>query len=118
MIKFKKMHGNGNDFVVIENLTKENSLSKSQVIKMGDRKKGLGFDQLITINPPKKSEHDFYVKFYNSDGSEADMCMNGVRSVGAFLWEAGLSPKKPLLLGTKSKPVLVKPTHSLSLIHI
>ncbi len=112
MIKFKKMHGNGNDFVVIENLTKESSLSKSQVIKMGDRKKGLGFDQLITINPPKKSEHDFYVKFYNSDGSEADMCMNGVRSVGAFLWEAGLSPKKPLLLGTKSKPVLVKPTHS------
>ena len=112
MIKFKKMHGNGNDFVVIENLTKENSLSKSQVIKMGDRKKGLGFDQLITINPPKKSEHDFYIKFYNSDGSEADMCMNGVRSVGAFLWEAGLAPKKPLLLGTKSKPILVKPTHS------
>ena len=112
MIKFKKMHGNGNDFVIVENLTKENSLSKSQVIKMGDRKKGLGFDQLITINPPKKSEHDFYIKFYNSDGSEADMCMNGVRSVGAFLWEAGLAPKKPLLLGTKSKPILVKPTHS------
>ena len=106
------MHGNGNDFVIVENLTKENSLSKSQVIKMGDRKKGLGFDQLITINPPKKSEHDFYIKFYNSDGSEADMCMNGVRSVGAFLWEAGLAPKKPLLLGTKSKPILVKPTHS------
>ena len=112
MIKFKKMHGNGNDFVIVENLTKENSLSKSQVIKMGDRKKGLGFDQLITINPPKKSEHDFYIKFYNSDGSEADMCMNGVRSVGAFLWEAGLAPKKPLLLETKSKPILVKPTHS------
>ena len=66
MIKFKKMHGNGNDIVVIENLTKENSLSKSQVIKMGDRKKGLGFDQLITINPPKKSEHDFCVKFSTS----------------------------------------------------
>tara|TARA_Y100001970_G_scaffold207475_1_gene252778 strand:+ start:14324 stop:15109 length:786 start_codon:yes stop_codon:yes gene_type:complete len=112
MIKFKKMHGNGNDFVVIENLTKLNSLSKSQLVKMGDRKKGLGFDQLITINPPKNSEHDFYVKFYNSDGSEADMCMNGVRSVGAFLWKDSIAPKKPLLLGTKSKPMLVKPTHS------
>ena len=54
MISFKKMHGNGNDFIVIENLTKAHSLSKSQLIKMGDRKKGLGFDQLITINPPKK----------------------------------------------------------------
>ena len=88
------------------------ALSKSQIIKMGDRKKGLGFDQLIAINPPINSQHDFYVKFYNSDGSEADMCMNGVRSVGAFLWEAQLAPKKPLLLGTKSKPVLIKPMGS------
>ena len=112
MLKFKKMHGNGNDFIVIENLTKKHVLSKSQLIKMGDRKKGLGFDQLITINPPINSKHDFYVKFYNSDGSEADMCMNGVRSVGAFLWEAQLAPKKSLLLGTKSKPVLIKPTGS------
>tara|TARA_B100000287_G_scaffold414532_1_gene447194 strand:+ start:1829 stop:2614 length:786 start_codon:yes stop_codon:yes gene_type:complete len=110
MIKFKKMHGNGNDFIVMENLTKANSLTKSQIVKMGDRKKGLGFDQLITINPPIKSNHDFYVKFYNADGSEADMCMNGVRSVGAFVWDAALAPKKSLLLGTKSKPVLIKPT--------
>ena len=103
------MHGNGNDFIIIESLTRANLLPKSQLIKMGDRKKGLGFDQLITINPPKNSKHDFYVKFFNSDGSEADMCMNGVRSVGAFLWEADLAPKKTLLLGTKSKPILVKP---------
>jgi diaminopimelate epimerase len=106
------MHGNGNDFIIIENLTQMHALSKSQIIKMGDRKKGLGFDQLIAINPPINSKHDFYVKFYNSDGSEADMCMNGVRSVGAFLWEAQLAPKKSLLLGTKSKPVLIKPTGS------
>ena len=112
MLKFKKMHGNGNDFIIIENLTQMHALSKSQIIKMGDRKKGLGFDQLIAINPPINSQHDFYVKFYNSDGSEADMCMNGVRSVGAFLWEAQLAPKKSLLLGTKSKPVLIKPMSS------
>jgi len=112
MLKFKKMHGNGNDFIVIENLTKKHVLSKSQLIKMGDRKKGLGFDQLITINPPKNFNHDFYIEFYNSDGSQADMCMNGVRSVGAFLWKAELAPKKPLLLGTKSKPILIKPTGS------
>ena len=112
MISFKKMHGNGNDFIVMENLTKSHSLSKSQLIKMGDRKKGIGFDQLITINPPKNANHDFYIKFFNSDGSEADMCMNGVRSVGAFLWEGALAPKKPLLLGTKSKPMLIKPMRS------
>ena len=94
MIKFKKMHGNGNDFIIIENLTIAQSLKKSQIIKIADRKKGLGFDQLITINPPKYTNHDFYIKFFNSDGSEADMCMNGVRSVGAFLWRDNLAPKK------------------------
>ena len=112
MIKFKKMHGNGNDFIIIENLTKVNALSKSQIIKIGDRNKGIGFDQLITINPPKKPNHDFYVNFFNSDGSQADMCMNGVRSVGAFLWDARLAPKKSLLLGTKSKSILIKPTNT------
>ena len=106
------MHGNGNDFIIIENLTKVNALSKSQIVKIGDRNKGIGFDQLITINPPKKPNHDFYVNFFNSDGSQADMCMNGVRSVGAFLWDARLAPKKSLLLGTKSKPILIKPTNT------
>ena len=98
MIKFKKMHGNGNDFIILENLTTNQKLSRSQLIKMGDRHKGLGFDQLIIINPPNDSNHDFYIRFFNSDGSEADMCMNGVRSVGAFLWKAELAPNKPLLL--------------------
>ena len=51
------MHGNGNDFIIVENLTNAHSLSKSQIVKIGDRKKGLGFDQLITINPPKNSNH-------------------------------------------------------------
>jgi diaminopimelate epimerase len=110
MLKFKKMHGNGNDFIVIENLTRTQHLTKSQIIKIGDRKKGLGFDQLLTINPPKKPDHDFYIRFFNTDGSEASMCMNGVRSVGAFLWDAGLAPRKSLLLGTKSKPILIEPT--------
>ena len=54
MIKFKKMHGNGNDFIIIENLTRPQPLTKAQIIKMGNRKTGIGFDQLITINPPNK----------------------------------------------------------------
>ena len=48
------MHGNGNDFVLLENLTHTQQLTKAMGSKMGDRKKGIGFDQLITINPPKK----------------------------------------------------------------
>jgi diaminopimelate epimerase len=112
MIKFKKMHGNGNDFIVIENLTQTTSLTKTQIKQIGDRKKGIGFDQLITINPPKKTNHDLYIRFFNTDGSEASMCLNGVRSVGAFVWAEKLFPKKPMLLGTKSKEVLIQPTAS------
>ena len=67
MIRFRKMHGNGNDFVLLENLTHTQQLTKAKVIKMGDRKKGIGFDQLITINPPKKPFHDFYIRFFNQD---------------------------------------------------
>ncbi len=114
MIKFKKMHGNGNDFIVIENLTQTVYLTKKQIKQIGDRKKGIGFDQLITINPPKKTNHDLYIKFFNTDGSEASMCLNGVRSVGAFVWEEGLLPKKQILLGTKSKEVLIEPTTSMN----
>jgi diaminopimelate epimerase len=112
MIKFKKMHGNGNDFILIENLTQTISLTKAQIQKLGDRKKGIGFDQLITINPPKKTNHDLYIRFFNTDGSEASMCLNGVRSVGAFVWEEKLLPKKPTLLGTRSKEVMIQPTAS------
>ena len=112
MIKFKKMHGNGNDFVIIDNLTQAISLTKTQIKKIGDRKKGIGFDQLITINPPKKTNHDLYIRFFNTDGSEASMCLNGVRSVGAFVWEEKLVPKKSTLLGTKSKEVMIQPTAS------
>ena len=64
MIKFKKMHGNGNDFIIIENLTRPQPLTKAQIIKMGNRKTGIGFDQLITINPPKKAHHDLYIRFF------------------------------------------------------
>ena len=112
MIRFRKMHGNGNDFVLLENLTHTQQLTKAKVIKMGDRKKGIGFDQLITINPPKKPFHDFYIRFFNTDGSEAIMCLNGVRSVGAFLWKENLFPKKTILLGTKSRTIQIDPTNS------
>jgi len=103
------MHGNGNDFVVIDNLTSIKQISKNQIIQMGDRKKGIGFDQLITINPPKKPQEDLHIRFFNADGSEATMCLNGVRSVGAFVWDADLAPKKELILGTKSHSVRIKP---------
>jgi len=105
MIAFEKMHGNGNDFVVIDTLTSNINFSKALVKKMADRKLGVGFDQLIAIYPPKKKEDDFFIKFFNADGSQADMCMNGLRCVAFFIWENRLAPKKVLNLGTKTNSI-------------
>ena len=108
MIAFEKMHGNGNDFVVIDTLTSNIVFSKALVKRMAHRKLGVGFDQLITIYPPKKKQDDFFIKFFNADGSQADMCMNGRRCVAYFIWENKLAPKKVLNLGTKTKGIKAK----------
>ena len=105
MIAFEKMHGNGNDFVVIDALTSNIAFPKALVKRMAHRKLGVGFDQLIVIYPPKKKQDDFFVKFFNADGSQADMCMNGLRCVAYFIWENKLAPKKVLNLGTKTKGI-------------
>ena len=108
MIAFEKMHGNGNDFVVIDALTSNITFSKALVKKIAHRKLGVGCDQLIAINPPKKKEDDFFIKFFNADGSQADMCMNGLRCVAYFIWKNKLAPKKILKLATKTKSIEAK----------
>ena len=79
MINFEKWHGNGNDFVIVNSIEQGFKLTKGFIKKIGDRNKGIGFDQLILIGLPTKHDHDFFIRFYNSDGSEADNCLNGIR---------------------------------------
>ena len=108
MIAFEKMHGNGNDFVVIDALTSNIVFSKALVKRIAHRKLGVGCDQLIAIYPPKKKQDDFFIKFFNADGSQAEMCMNGLRCVAYFIWKNKLAPKKVLNLGTKTKAIKAK----------
>ena len=68
MTSFDKMHGNGNDFVVVNSIEKDLVLRKSLIKKLSDRNCGIGFDQLILISVPTKDNHDFSVKFFNADG--------------------------------------------------
>ena len=82
-IGFTKMHGLGNDFVVIENMSGRISLSKEQVILLCDRHKGVGADGVILIE--KSNDSDCFMNYYNSDGTLAQMCGNGVRCVAKFL---------------------------------
>ena len=101
MINFEKWHANGNDFVIINSIEQSIKLKKSFIKKISNRNKGIGFDQLIVIGLPTKYDHDFFVRFYNSDSSEAGMCLNGIRCASSYIWKNSLAPKKKIFFKTK-----------------
>lgn len=94
IIGFTKMHGLGNDFVVIENMNGRINLSKEQIIILCNRHKGIGADGVILV---EKSENaDCFMNYYNADGTLAEMCGNGVRCVAKFLRDE-IFPKDNLI---------------------
>jgi len=88
-LRFTKMHGVGNDFVIVDCRTQPLALSPAQIAHVGDRHFGVGFDQLLTIEPAQDSTCAFRYGIYNTDGSCAMQCGNGVRCVAAWLHRAG-----------------------------
>lgn len=86
-LPFRKMHGLGNDFVVIDARTAEVSLSPDAARRIADRRRGVGFDQLVLLEPPRDPAAAAFVRFLNADGSEAGACGNGSRCVGWLLAE-------------------------------
>ena len=94
-VPFAKFHGLGNDFIVVGGEGLPHSLSKF-VPAILDRHKGIGADGLLVVMPPRNKKHDARVRFFNADGSEAEMSGNGIRCAGAFLAE--LSPARQTFL--------------------
>ena len=86
-IEFIKMHGLGNDFVIIDRRINEIEISKEFINKLSDRKSGAGCDQLITINHSSADDHDAYIKIYNPGGDSAEACGNGTRCVAKLLFD-------------------------------
>ncbi len=83
-VKFTKMHGLGNDFVILDGRTAPIHLEAAQIIKMGDRRRGIGFDQLIVLEAPQTPDATF-MRIYNPDGSEAGACGNATRCVADII---------------------------------
>lgn len=102
VIRFTKMHGLGNDFVVINNLARDILLSPEQLKKIADRRTGIGCDQILVIEPSEEKDIDFTYKIYNQDGSESGQCGNGARCLAKFIYDEKLSQKKKLNLKTVS----------------
>ena len=97
-LTFTKMHGLGNDFAVVDLLTQRAKLSPAQIAALADRHRGIGFDQLLAVEPPQRPEADFRYRIFNTDGSEAEQCGNGARCFARFVVERGLTKKQTLVL--------------------
>lgn len=99
-MRFTKMHGCGNDYVFINLFEEKIDDPKMISKKISDRHYGIGSDGLITIGPSNNA--DFKMRIYNSDGSEAEMCGNGIRCVGKYVFDNGLTNKNKITIETLS----------------
>ena len=100
-IKFSKMHGLGNDFVVIDGMRQYVELTPETIRALGDRHMGVGFDQLLLVEPPETPGADFRYRIFNADGSEVEQCGNGARCFVRFVHDQGLTEKSAIVVETK-----------------
>ncbi len=107
-LHFTKMHGIGNDFVVLDCRTRPFTLDAAQIRRLGDRHTGVGFDQLLTIEPSRDASCLFYYGVYNTDGTMSGQCGNGVRCIAAWLRRAGVLNAGSVQLESPSGPVAVE----------
>ena len=107
-LRFTKMQGIGNDFVVVDCRARPLGLDTAQIARLGDRRFGVGFDQLLTLEPVRDSTCSFRYGIYNSDGSAAGQCGNGVRCVAAWLRRDGALGTGATRLESPSGPVSVE----------
>ncbi len=101
-IEFTKMHGLGNDFVVIDAINQVIDLTEDQVRYIADRHFGVGCDQLLLVEASESDDIDFVYRIYNADGGEVEQCGNGARCFAVFVREKGLTDKTDILVETAS----------------
>jgi diaminopimelate epimerase len=99
-IAFTKMHGLGNDFVVIDTISQPLSLTASQVQRIADRRLGVGCDQVLLVTLTPSAEIDFGYRIFNADGGEVEQCGNGARCFARFVRSHGLTDKDVLRVQT------------------
>ena len=103
LMKFTKMHGLGNDFVVIDAVTQNVRITASMVRRLADRKTGIGCDQVLVIEPPSATDIDFDYRIFNCDGAEVEQCGNGARCLARFVQDRQLTGKKSIRVQTSNR---------------
>lgn len=100
---FSKMHGLHNDFLVVDCIRQKNLFfSNELIIKLANRKSGIGFDQLLIVEPSHNINYDFHYRIFNSNGYEVNQCGNGARCITTFVKIKGLTEKNTIKVSTKN----------------
>lgn len=106
-VNFSKMHGLGNDFVVIDAITQKVFLNKDIIKKLADRHFGIGFDQLLMVEPPYDPDVDFHYRIFNADGGEVQQCGNGARCFAKFVRLKNLCNKSKISVSTMNGNIIL-----------
>lgn len=107
-LRFTKMHGAGNDFVMIDGVTQKITLNPERVRKLADRHFGVGCDQVLVVEPPRTEAADFRYRIYNCDGSEVENCGNGARCFAVFVRQRGLTAKNVIRVETAGGDLVLR----------
>jgi diaminopimelate epimerase len=99
-IRFAKMQGQGNDFVVIDGVRQAVAFTPERIRALADRHFGVGFDQLLVVEKPASPENDFRYRIWNGDGGEVEQCGNGARCFARFVLDEGLTAKHEIRVET------------------
>ena len=111
LIQFSKMHGLGNDFMVVDGITQKIFFSPEMIRRLADRHFGIGFDQLLLVEPPYDPEQDFHYRIFNADGSEVQQCGNGARCFARFVRLKGLTNRDRIAVSTMSGRIVLQLEH-------
>jgi len=101
-LKFTKMHGAGNDFIVLDGIAQTYKLKPERIRKICDRHFGIGCDQLLVVEPPSDPDVDFTYRIFNADGGEVEQCGNGARCFAKYVRDRKLCARNPVRVETAS----------------
>lgn len=107
-MQFSKMHGLGNDFMVVDAVTQNVYFSPELIRRLSDRHNGVGFDQMLIVEPPYDPDLDFHYRIFNADGSEVGQCGNGARCFARFVRLKGLTNKREIRVSTQNGRMVLK----------
>ncbi|MCW7549070.1 diaminopimelate epimerase [Photorhabdus sp. APURE] len=110
-MQFSKMHGLGNDFMVVDAVTQNVYFSPELICRLADRHTGVGFDQLLVVEAPYDPDMDFHYRIFNADGSEVAQCGNGARCFARFVRLKGLINKRDIKVSTQSGRMMLSITN-------